>query len=59
MDKCPSVEELDQYIVPNYSVHLRAMEILLKIHNGKPNVIAINSVHEECCIQMLNEWLKD
>ena len=28
VDKCPSVEELDQYIAPNYSVHLRAMEIL-------------------------------
>ena len=31
---------------------------ILKIHNGIVNIIAINTVdNEECCRQMLHEWL--
>ena len=53
------MEDLVKYIVPLYSPHWQALGILMDVHSRKLNDIAKKKKNnQECCKEMLEEWLK-
>ena len=53
------MDELDQYIVPEYFAHWRALGILLDVHSAKLDAIGQeNTDNQKCCEVLLKEWLK-
>ena len=58
VDACPTMKEISQYVIPNYSSHWKALGILLGLSSGTLDIMTINHVSDpESCKSMLQKWL--
>jgi len=56
----PLLQDLYQYVTPEYTTHWREIGVLLGLPDSKMKIIQANNPNDvqRCCNEMLAEWLR-